>query len=171
MNSIPPPPSEDIPVYTLTEDGLVLEEEPSQPAPPAHRKSSPWLWTSLVLAALAYFLDAGSWMKAAQRYVDARQKHLALAPYRTWALQHPLAYEDLSSNPGVWVGKAVLWDIGRTPEGVFCFGDDAAKKISWAPSAAPESSLIPRSGAVVKVLARVESSEDPVPELSFLEVL
>ena len=171
MNGPLSPVPDEIPVYNLTKDGLVRQEEPIQPAAPRQRKGSPWLWAALFLAALAYFLDAGAWLKAAQRYVDARQQHLALAPYRAWALQHPLSYEDVSFNPGVWAGKAVLWDISLAPDGSFCFGADAARKISWAPSAAPESSKIPQSGAVVKVLARVESSEDQVPQLAFLETL
>jgi hypothetical protein len=157
--------------YILTDQGLVLEQEPSRPAAPAPEQrswGSPLLWLSLVLAALAYYLDAGKWVKSVEASIDRRQRAVACGPYRAWAAQHPLSYDEVASDPSAWAGKPVLWEVSRGADGSYYFGQDAAKKISWTDPAACASAGPAAGGPAVRVLALVESSEGATPLLILL---
>jgi|GEM_PF-6254412 len=159
--------------YVVTDHGLILEEDSPDSVAPAEKKrswGSPLLWISLLLALLAYYLDVGKWAKSVEAFIDRRQQFVACSPYRAWAAQHPLSYEDVVADPLIWTGKPVLWTISRGPDGAFYYGQDAAKKISWTDPAAGGLSSVPPGGVPVKVLALLESNESSTPLLIPLEV-
>jgi hypothetical protein len=159
-------------VYVITDDGLKLQEAPCGAAAPVEKKrsgGSPLLWTSLVLALLAYYLDAGKWAKSVEASINRRQQSMACAPYRNWVAQHPLGYAEVAADPMAWTGKPVLWGISRGPDGGFYCGQEAANRIFWTDPAAGELAGLPQGGGPLKVLALIESSESPTPVLAFLE--
>jgi hypothetical protein len=160
-------------IYVLTGDDLTLQQDTPGPAAPAETKrswGSPLLWTSLLLALLAYYIDAGRWVKSAEAAIDRRQKSVACAPYRAWVAQHHLSYAEVAADPIVWTGKPVLWRISRGPDGTFHCGSDATQKIFWSNPAASELAGLIQTGGPQKVLAVIESSESSTPLLIPLEV-
>jgi hypothetical protein len=158
--------------YVLTGQGLTLQQDPPEFVPTAEKNNSwgsPLLWTSLMLALSAYYLDAGKWAKAVEASIDRRQQSVACAPYRAWVAQHPLSYEEVSASASAWAGKPVLWEISRGPDGSSYYAQDTTKGISWTNPAACEKSGPIQRGPPVMVLALVESNESSTPLLIFLE--
>ena len=98
---------EEQPVYVVTETGLELQKKTPEAAPVEKSRyllGSPFLTFALFLALTAYFLDAGEWMKAAERYVASKNRSAAAQPYRDWARLHPMDYDEVAAVPDIWTG-------------------------------------------------------------------
>ena len=161
---------EEQPVYVVTETGLELQKKTPEAAPVEKSRyllGSPFLTFSLFLALTAYFLDAGEWMKAAERYVASKNRSAAAQPYRDWARLHPMDYDEVAAVPDIWTGKAVLWYIVRSPAGKYYCGGDGMKPLAWVEESEVRQSMEP--GTSVEILARVEGDRDHMPLLMFLE--
>lgn len=161
----------DDPVYELTQGGLreVKRGAPVSTAKPERRYllGSPLLSGSLFLALLAYYIDGGEWMRSVERRIDGRQRGAASGPYRVWAENHPLSYEDVAATATALTGKAVLWEVARAPEGSFLFGGDGSRPLLLS-GAEAELERIPAEAPGVRALARVEGTQNGLPALALL---
>jgi hypothetical protein len=175
MNDRPPEYSKSDPppnTYVITDHGLARLQDSSNSVGPAEKKrswGSPPLWTALLLALLAYYLDAGKWAKSVEASIERRQQSVACAPYRAWVAQHQLSYDEVAADPSAWAGKPVVWEISRGPDGAFYYGQDTAKKISWTNPEACEPAGLTPGGGPVRILALIESNEGTMPLLILLE--
>ncbi|MBI4668485.1 MAG: hypothetical protein HY747_04760 [Elusimicrobia bacterium] len=161
---------DDVPRYILTDQGLKSEEELS--AVPAVQKKyvlgSPWLGFALFLALAAYFFNSKEWFKAAERYIEKKQNLVALEPYRLWAANNPLAYDEVAASPASFTGKAVVWEISIGAEGQYYCDGQADKKIAWTEGNL-DARLLFLGSKPTKVLARIEGAAQDRPLLKFLE--
>lgn len=167
-----PPPEEEPPTYLLSEGGLKPLRKESQPAAPVPEPSLGRLslQISLLGALLSLFLETGEWFKAAEAYLESREQARVVEPYRRWAQGHPLSYDEVSANPSGLLGKAVLWDIYVNMEDLSYFCEENPRKpVFWtnAGSAIREAAAARQP---VKVLGRVDLSQEEAPLLELLEI-
>ena len=159
------------PLYVFTEEGFKSQDEIEQAAVEAGRRlatptlGSPWFCLSLVGALLAWFFDTTGTFELAERYLERRQQYLAVEPYRMWAQNHPLSYDEVASNPSGYTGKSVSWIITAGVGGDFYFCSDIDKKVAWTDVRALSGLQTDRP---FKILARIEGSDMDFPLLMFL---
>ncbi|MBI2069291.1 MAG: hypothetical protein HYT79_01710 [Elusimicrobia bacterium] len=164
-------PNEKPPVYILTDQGLKsqeeIEAEELAALAPKKRGPSPWLVTALLGAALAWGIDSERLTKMAEVFFEQESRLIALEPYRIWAANNPLAYEDVTVSPDSFIGKAVLWEIVRlNGQGHFYQGHEQMP-VFWR-----EHEPIPplESDHPVRVLGRIDGMKGEAPLLFPLEV-
>ncbi len=174
QDSYGPPTPEEQPVWDISSTSKepinkrVQAPKPEEKSP--YLLGSPLLSGSLFLALLAYFLNGSEWMKSVERFIAGKNKTVSAEPYRQWAAHHPMGYDEVAVSPESWTGKAVIWEIVRSPAGNYFYQSNGNMPVAWS-RREDELETIWDQGLPAKILARIEGSQENAVLLMFLQLL